>query len=59
MVINPVEAIHMVSDKLAGSHKDMIDQLHRTPKLQMQYLDILIREKEELIEESIKKHSLG
>lgn len=57
--INPVQAIHMVSDKLAGAHKEMIDQLHREPRLQMEYLDILIREKEDLIQESIKKHSLG
>ena len=49
----------MVSDKLGGSHKEMIDQLHREPKLQMQYLDILIQEKEEQIQESIKKHGLG
>lgn len=58
-MMNARETIKLVEEKFAGNHKEMIDLLSRDPIEQMLYLDTLLEENNQIIQETIKKYGLS
>eukprot|EP00347_Sterkiella_histriomuscorum_P024298 403331615 len=59
VVMNAKETITLIDEKFSGNHKDMIDQLSRDPYEQMLYLETLLEEQDQTIQETIKNYGLN